>query len=73
MLQARMRAEPVAGAFVATIMLCAFLAPPVLFLALLGWLAVRASRSSSSRAGQDVDPEFSVRFRKLEEGILKTN
>ena len=68
-----MRAEPVAGAFVATIVVCALLAPPVLILALIIWLAVRASRSSSSRSSHEVDPEFSARFRKLEEGILKIN
>ena len=68
-----MSAEPAAGAFVATIVLCAVLAPPVLILALIIWLAVRASRSSSSPSSQVVDPEFNARFRKLEEGILKTN
>ncbi|HEV2027560.1 MAG TPA: hypothetical protein VGS16_03390 [Candidatus Dormibacteraeota bacterium] len=73
MFQARMRAESVAGAFVATIVLCAFLAPPVLILALIVWLMVRASRSSSSRLKPEVDPAFSARFHGLEQGILNAN
>jgi cytochrome c oxidase assembly factor CtaG len=42
--------DPVAGALVGTIILVAFLAPPVLILALIVWLAVRAERKSSQGA-----------------------
>lgn len=68
-----MRGEPVTGAFVATIVLCAFLAPPVLFLALVGWLVVHASGSSSKPSEPEVDLEFRGRFRELEESILDAN
>jgi hypothetical protein len=65
-----MRAEPVAGAFVATIVLCALLATPVLVVALIIWIMVRASGASSSRPWPEVDAEFSARFHELEQGVL---
>jgi hypothetical protein len=63
------RADPVAGALLGTIVLAAFLALPVLVLAVVVWLAVRASRSPSSKSRQDVDPAFRARFQELEEGM----
>jgi hypothetical protein len=64
------RADPVAGSLVATIVLGAFLALPVLILALIVWMVVRAGRRSSSPGNAEMDPEFSSRFHDLEEGIL---
>jgi hypothetical protein len=64
------RADPVAGSLLATIVLGAFLALPVLILALIVRLVVRAVRSSSSPANSEVETEFSSRFHELEEGIL---
>ena len=64
------RANPVTGALIATIVLAAFLALPVLILAVIVWLAVRAERSSSSKSNEDADPKFRARFQKLEEAIL---
>jgi hypothetical protein len=48
----------------------AFLALPVLIIALIVWILVRAGRSSSSPGKPEMDPEFSSRFHTLEEGIL---
>jgi len=64
--------EPAAGAFAATIVLCTFLAPPVLLVALMVWLVVRASRRAASRRKPE-DPELKARFHELEEGILNPN
>ena len=64
------RADPVAGSLVATIVLGALLALPVLIIALIVWIVVRAGRGSSSPAKVEMDPEFSSRFHALEEGIL---
>jgi cytochrome c oxidase assembly factor CtaG len=43
------RADPVFGALVGALVLVAFLAPPLLILALIVWLVVRAERKSSQR------------------------
>lgn len=64
------RADPVAGALIGTIVLTALLALPVLVLAVIVWLAARATRSSSSKFNQDGDPAFRARFQELEETIL---
>ena len=64
------RADPVAGSLVATIVLGAVLALPVLIIALIVWMVVRAGRRSSSPGEPEVDAEFSSRFHDLEEGIL---
>lgn len=66
------RADPVAGALVATIVFAALLVPPVLILALIVWLVLRARRNTSLRK-PEVDSEFSSRFHELEEGILDAN
>jgi hypothetical protein len=47
--------DPVAGAFVATIVVCALIATPVLLGALVVWIIARASRGSSSRPTPKVD------------------
>jgi hypothetical protein len=62
----------VAGALIGTIVLVAFLAPPVLVLAVIVWLVVSHRRGSSSQPKPDEDPEFTARFREMEEGILTT-
>ncbi len=67
-----MRAEPVAGALLATIVLCALLATPVLIVALTVWVIVRASQGSSSRPRAEVDTEFANRFHELELSVLDT-
>src|ERR1700686_4692687 len=64
------RADPVTGALIGTIVLAAFLALPVLILAMIVWLAARSKRASSSNSNEDADPEFRARFQKLEETIL---
>ena len=64
------RADPAAGALIGTFVLAALLAPPVLALALIVWLA-RARRRSSLEPEREVDPEFSARFHEMEESILK--
>jgi len=64
------RADPVTGALIGTIVLVAFLALPVLILAVIVWLAARVNRASSSNSNEDADPEFRARFQKLEETIL---
>jgi hypothetical protein len=66
------RADPVTGALIGTIVLAAFLALPVLLLALIVWLAARADRSSRSKSNDDADLEFQARFLQLEETILDT-
>ena len=68
-----LRANPVAGALIATIVFAALLAAPVLILGLVVWLFVRASRSSPSPAKADVDEVLSTRFHELEESILNAN
>jgi hypothetical protein len=68
-----LRANPVAGALIATIVFALFVAPPVLILGLVVWMVVRASRSSPSPAKPDVDEELSTRFHELEESILNAN
>jgi hypothetical protein len=67
------RANPVAGALVATIVFALFLAPPVLILGVIVWLVVRAIRSSSLPAKPEMDAELSARFHELEESILNAN
>jgi hypothetical protein len=64
------RADPVTGALIGTIVLVAFLALPVLIVAVIVWLAARANRASSSKSNADADPEFRARFQRLEETIL---
>jgi hypothetical protein len=64
------RFDPVAGALVGTIVLVALLATPVLILALIVWIVVRAARNRPKPEG---DAEFSSRFQELEEGILDAN
>jgi hypothetical protein len=64
------RANPVTGALIGTIVLAAFLALPVLILAVIVWLAARSDRSSSSKSNEDADLEFRARFQKLEENII---
>jgi hypothetical protein len=64
------RANPVTGALIGTIVLAAFLALPVLILAVIVWLAARSGRSSSSASNEDPDLEFRARFQKLEENIM---
>jgi hypothetical protein len=64
------RADPVTGTLIGTIVLAAFLALPVLILAVIVWLATRANRTSTSSSNEDADPEFRDRFQKLEETIL---
>ncbi|HXM72938.1 MAG TPA: hypothetical protein VN940_06910 [Candidatus Dormibacteraeota bacterium] len=64
------RADPVAGALFGTIVLAALLATPVLILALIVWMVVRAARNTPKPEG---DSEFSSRFQELEEGILDAN
>lgn len=66
------RADPVAGALVGTFVLAALLALPVLILALIVWIVVRASRTASPPR-PEVDADFSSRFHELEEGILDAN
>jgi hypothetical protein len=66
------RADPVAGALAATLVVAALLAPPVLALGLIVWL-VRGARSSSLPAKPEVDTELSARFHELEESILNAN
>jgi hypothetical protein len=56
-----------------TIVLAAFLALPVLILALIVWLAARSNKASSSNSNEDADPEFRARFQKLEETILDSS
>jgi hypothetical protein len=63
------RADPVAGAFVATIVFAALVVPPVLILALIVWLVLRARRSKVP-ANPEVDAEFNSRFHDLEDDIL---
>jgi hypothetical protein len=63
------RADPVAGALVATIVFAALLVPPVLILALIVWLVLRARRSTVP-GKPEVDAEFSSRFHELEDDIL---
>jgi hypothetical protein len=63
------RADPVAGALVATIVFAALLVPPVLILALIVWLVLRAGRSRVP-GKPEVDAEFSSRFHELEDDIL---
>jgi hypothetical protein len=65
-----LRANPVAGALIATIVFAAVVALPVLILGLVVWMVVRASRSSPSPARQEGDDELSTRFHELEESIL---
>jgi hypothetical protein len=67
------RADPVAGALLGTIVLGALIAFPVLIVALIVWLVVRAAGTRSSPAKPDVDDEFGARFHELEEGILDAN
>jgi hypothetical protein len=67
------RADPVSGTLVGTIVLGAFLALPVLIIALIVWIVVRAGRRSSSPGKPEMDPEFSSRFHDLEDGILDAN
>jgi hypothetical protein len=64
------RADPVTGTLIGTIVLAAFLALPVLILAVIVWLAARANRSSSSSSNEDEDLEFRARFQNLEDTIL---
>jgi hypothetical protein len=64
------RADPVTGALIGTIVLGAFLALPVLILAVIVWLASRADRSSSSKSNEDADLNFRARFQQLEDNIL---
>jgi hypothetical protein len=64
------RADPVTGALIGTIVLVAFLALPILILAVIFWLAARANRASSSNSNENADPEFRARFQVLEESIL---
>ncbi len=64
------RADHVAGSFVATIVFGALLALPVLIVALLVWILVRAGRSSSPPGKPEADAEFSSRFHELEDSIL---
>jgi hypothetical protein len=68
-----LRANPVAGALLATIVFAALVSLPVLILGLIVWMAVRASRSSPSPAEPEVGEELSTRFHKLEESILNAN
>lgn len=68
-----LRANPVAGALIATIVFAALLAPPVLILGLVVWLVVRTSRSSPAPVKPDLDEELSTRFHELEESILNAN
>jgi hypothetical protein len=63
----------VAGALAATIVVAAFLAPPVLVLGLIVWIVARAARSSSLPAKPEVEKELSARFHELEESILNPN
>jgi hypothetical protein len=67
------RADPVFGALIGTLILVAFLAPPLLILALIVWLVVRAERKSSQRAKPEADREFSARFHELENSIADAN
>jgi chromate transport protein ChrA len=57
------RTDPVAGALVGTIVLAAFLAPPVLILALIVWLVVRAERKPSETPEGRVNAEVPPRSR----------
>jgi hypothetical protein len=63
------RADPIFGALLGTLVLVAFLAPPLLILALIVWLVVRAERKSSQRAKPDADADFTARFHELEKSI----
>ena len=67
-----LRANPVAGALIGTIVFAAVVALPVVILGLIVWILVRASRSSSP-AKAEVDEELSTRFHELEESILDSN
>jgi hypothetical protein len=68
-----LRANPVAGALIATIVFAAIVALPALILGLIVWIVVRASRNSSSPAQTEGDEELSSRFQELEESILDAN
>jgi hypothetical protein len=69
----RLRANPVAGALIATIVFAAIVALPVLILGLVVWIMARASRNSSSPAQTEADDELSSRFQELEESILSAD
>lgn len=64
------RADPVAGAFLGTIVLGALVATPVLVGALIVWTVRRAAGRPSSPNNPEVGDEFSSRFHELEESIL---
>jgi hypothetical protein len=68
-----LRSNPVAGAFIATIVFAAIVALPVLILSLIIWIVARASRGSSSPAQAESDKELSSRFQELEERILNAD
>jgi hypothetical protein len=54
----RKRADPVAGAFVGTILFAAFLATPVLIVAAILWIAARARQGTPPTEG-DTEPNWS--------------
>jgi hypothetical protein len=68
-----LRANPVAGALVATIVFAAVVALPILILGLVVWIVLRSSRSSPSPANPEGDEELGTRFHALEESILSAN
>ena len=80
-----LRMDPVAGAFLGTILLFGGLlfGPGALILAVIAWMVVGARRDSRtardtevnrhSDSASDIDPLFAARFRQLEDGILNTD
>lgn len=73
-----LRADPASGAIVGTFLLAMWLAGPVgLVLALVAWLVIDACRRSKRRdvvPSSDLvpnDDDFAMRFRQLENDILK--
>jgi hypothetical protein len=68
-----LRANPVAGAFVATIVLTAVFAPPVLILGLVAWLLARDSRTSPLPVSPPNDLAASLRNFETEMELAETD
>ncbi len=80
-----LRMDPVAGAFLGTILLFGglLIGPVALVLAMIAWIVIRAGGESSTSRKPDLnrqegthyasgsDPVFAARFREMEDGILR--
>ncbi len=80
-----LRMDPVAGAFLGTILLFGglLIGPGALVLAMIAWIVIRAAgesattrepelnRHEATQFGSGTDQVFAARFREMEDGILQ--